>query len=71
MLYLNRYKSVGEIFKRYQKVEASAHELGHALGLGHHGSAGVTSAGNPTKEGTLSDAEIAVLTEWFSVPRYR
>lgn len=70
VIYLNRYRQKGWLLGREKKVDSATHEFGHALGLGHHESEGVTSTGNPSVDGQLSAAEVAVLTDWFSTPRY-
>lgn len=54
---------------KFIKRETAAHELAHALGLGHHTARGVVSTKH-TGYGMLSDAEVAVLTEWYSIPRF-
>lgn len=69
-IYLNRYTGPGGIILREQRESTANHELAHALGLGHHGSDGATGADTATS-GTFSAAEIAVLTDWYAVPRYR
>lgn len=69
-IYLNRWRKANWLLPRDDKIAAAQHEFGHALGLGHHDSEGVMSWDH-VDGGGLSVGEAAVLTEWFSVPRYR
>lgn len=55
---LNSYNST-----RYPGHALVWHELGHALGLGHHEGPGVTADTRTTRP---SEAELALLREWYA-----
>lgn len=64
VIYVNRRTT----YAGPERAQVTAHEFGHALGLGHHRSEGLTSYAHATE--VLSVDELVVLRNWYMNPRF-